>query len=796
MGSWSYSEKELDDYFHGSRKGRGGGGAKGKRKQRPQKGVSGFFHRRFKDPRKAQAAMIVSGIASLLLIGTLGVGLYLLLISDDLPSFSQLDNPHLVHATVAYTADGEELAHYFVEQNRSWVAYENISPHMINALIATEDKRFHDHWGVDMQGIAAAAFDAFFRFDLRGASTITQQLARNLYREQIGHEVTVGRKLKEMVTAVQLERRYTKREIVEMYLNTVPYVYMAYGIQSAARTYFGKPASELNVSESATLVGMLQNPSYYNPVKGGAWEERTRKRRNVVLRQMVKNGFISEDLYQSLRDEPIALNFNSPELTESLAPYFADEVREWLKRWAKDNNVSNIYEEGLVVHTTLDSKLQEMAQAAVTDQMDALQKVVDYEWTRTGGYARWRELEPYQSATGYEPFSAYWDRRRDVVNSFIRETSRFKTLRDSGVGREEAVSQLRENAEFMDSLKTAKTRIEAGLVSIDPRNGYVRAWVGGRDLSIDWYDHVSDAARQPGSTFKPFVYATAIDNGYSPEYRLPDAPFSYTDPWTGDVWEPSNFGDASGEMIPLSYALATSNNLVTARVITQLVSPRAVASYARQMGIQSPLDAVPALSLGTSDVTLLELTSAYSTLANGGLAYEPTLVTRIEDQRGNVLYEANPAPEEALSQETAFTVVDMLRGATTLRGGTAVRIRQSKYGLQGYDLAAKTGTTQNAADGWFMLMHPELVTGAWVGWNDRRIHFRDTFWGQGAHNALFVVGDYYRRMAQTPEEEISKNAYFPVPARSQEQYDAVPLGPDRRAQRGGDREPEREQVGW
>ena len=803
MGSWKYTEEELDAYFHGSKSGpRGGASGTGNQNgaRRQPKGMRGFFHRKFSDPRKAQAALYVSIIAALMLLGTLVLGVYLLLVSDDLPSFSQLDNPRLAHATVAYTSDGEELAHYFLKQNRSWVAYENISPHVINALIATEDQRFYDHWGVDMQGIAAAGFDAIFRFDLRGASTITQQLARNLYRQQIGYDVNVGRKLKEMITAVQLERRYTKPEILEMYLNTVEYVYSAYGIQSAAKTFFGKNAADLDVAESATLVGMLQNPSLYNPVR---FPENTQRRRNVVLAQMVKRGDISDDLFDSLRGSPVALDFTSADVRESMAPYFAMAVQEWLLRWAEENDIENIYEDGLVVYTTLDSRLQKMAQSSVSEQMPLLQKVVDYEWSRTGR-PHGTTLEAYESVSGYEPFSYFWRSRRNVVNSFIRESQRFKNLRAAGVDADDALEQLWENEEFMDSVKTAKTRIEAGLLSIDPRNGYVRAWVGGRDLKVEWYDHVNDAARQPGSTFKPFVYATAIDNGYSPNYQLPDSSFTWVNPETGVVWQPGNFGEASGDMITLREALATSNNLVTARVITQLVNAQAVARYARAMGIKSPLDPVPALGLGTSDVTLLELTAAYSTLANGGLAYEPTIVTRIEDRRGNVLYEANPAPEEALSQETAYTVVDMLRGAVNFGNGTAIRIRTS-YGLGAYDLAAKTGTTQNAADGWFVLMHPELVTGAWVGWNDRRIHFRDTWWGQGAHNALFLVGDYFRQISNSGETGISLSERFPTPSYGFDPYGAEPtesrpVREERRPRgdddRDRDRGRERERVGW
>lgn len=748
MSRWSYSDEELDRYFQDPETRRS-------RRERPSRGLRGFWYRRFDDPRKAEAGFVLSIVGGLLVVVSLVMGIYMLTLTDDLPPTRQLENPEFQLATIAYTSDGKELQRYAF-QNRSWVTYDEISPHVLNGLLATEDHRFYDHWGIDTQGIFAAAFESVTRFNLRGASTITQQLARNLYNEQIGREVTVERKLKEMVTAVRLERRYTKREIMEMYLNTVEFVYNAFGIEAAAQTFFGKTAQALEPLEAATLVGMLQNPSLYNPVR---FPERSQRRRNVILSQMVKHGYLTEAHYADIRDEPTPLDFRSSELTEGAAPYFAEHVRNWLRRWGRETG-HNIYTDGLVVHTTLDSRLQELARAAVDEQMRGLQAVVDYEWSRPSGYFLGQNTAVYVNQNGYEPFDYFWRSQTNLVNSFIRDTDRFRALREDNVGAEEAVSRLRQDKQFVDSLRAVVTRLEAGLVSIDPRTGYVKAWVGGRDLRDDWYDHVAIAKRQPGSTFKPFVYTAAIDNGYSPHYMLPDSAFVYRDPQTGQVWRPGNFGGYGGGMMTLAEGLATSNNVITARVITQLVDPAAVAFYARRMGIRSELDRVPALGLGVSDVSLLEMTAAYGTLANGGLYYEPTVVTRIEDRFGNVLYEAQPSPQEALSEATAYTVVDMMRGAVEY--GTAVRMR-GQFGLGNYDLAAKTGTTQNNADGWFMLMHPDLVTGAWVGFNDRRIAFRSSWWGQGAHNALFLVGDFMRRAVDSPDVNIS-NSRFPSPA--------------------------------
>jgi len=351
---------------------------------------------------------------------------------------------------------------------------------------------------------------------------------------------------------------------------------------------------------------------------------------------------------------------------------------------------------------------------------------------------------------------------------------------------EAAVVQLTANQAFVDSLKTAKQRLEAGFVALDPQTGYVKAWVGGRDLATDWFDHVDKAARQPGSTFKPFVYTAAIDNGWSPYYTLLDDSLHYVDV-AGNVWSPGNTSGMSGQMLTLREGLAQSKNTITARLMLE-VGPQEVAFIARRMGIKSPLDEVMALALGTSDVTLLELATAYSTLANGGLRYEPTAVTRIEDRAGNVLYEASTAPNEALSEQTAYTMVDMLRGVIT--EGTGQRIR-GQFGLTGYDLAGKTGTTQESADGWFMMMHPDLVMGSWVGFNDRRFTFRTDWWGQGAHTALLIVGDYFRHLVDLEDSPIDPELRFPSPTMS---FDPDVMWPDGREDENDGRS--RGRVGW
>ncbi len=757
MPEWSYSDEELDQYFSDADRRSAKESPEGSLppKDHPTSGIRGFFHRKLRDPEKAQAAFALSVIVALGLIPVLVLGIYLLTLMGDLPSTQRLENPQFQLATVAYTADGKELARY-ARQNRSWINYDEISPHTINALVATEDHRFHQHWGIDMWGIMAAVTDLMTGGDLRGASTISQQLARNLYNERIGRAVTLERKFKEMITAVELERRYTKREIIEMYLNTVEFGNNAWGIQAAAQTFYGTTASELGVLESATLVGMLKAITYYNPVRNPG---NAKQRRNVVLGQMRKHGYITEPFYADHHDDPVDATYNSAELHASMAPYFAEYVRQWMRRWAREHG-RDFYSDGLRVYTTLDSRLQELARASVDSQMTGLQAVAAHEWSRPNGELTFSTNMNDYLELDYDPFSYFWSSKPQVVYEYIRATDRYQDLRDRGVGEQTALRQLYNDEAFADSLINAEFRLEAGLVSIDPRNGHVKAWIGGRDFSQDKYDKVSIARRQPGSTFKPFVYTTAIDNGYSPYDTMLDSTFTYEVPGSDTTWSPSNFSEPSGQMMTLSQGLARSKNTITARLALE-VGAGNIAFYAHRMGIKSELQEVPSLALGTSEVSLLEMTSAYSTLASGGLYHEPTAVTRIEDRYGNVLYEATPSPREALSERTAYTMVDMMRGVIDY--GTGVRIR-TQFQMGDYDLAGKTGTTQQAADTWFMLMHPQLITGSWVGFNDRRLHFRSTYWGQGSHTALLLVGEYFRRAAEDDNIEISPDAAFPMPA--------------------------------
>jgi penicillin-binding protein 1A len=683
-------------------------------------------------------ARIASGAKALAATGGLLCALlfaYALLLIPFTPSIKDLKKAKADQPSVLLSIDGKRIAS-FRRSNREWVPLDKISPHAVNALISTEDKRFYEHHGVDMKRVLSSAAHTLTG-DMQGGSTITQQLARNLYPEQIGRSRSLTRKLKELITALKIEHAYSKREILETYLNTVPFLYNAWGIEMAARTYFDKPAAKLDMLEAATLIGMLKGTSYYNPVTN---PERAKARRNVVLAQMQKGGFITQTRMNALKAKPIRLDFERQDEDQGPAPHFARYLRKWLIEWA-DANDYNIYLDGLVVSTTLDSRMQAAANAAVERQMNNLQAVADVEWglpaarvlsSSAGAYAGMRRR--------VAPFSYFWNSHPELVDAFIRESAQYHAALDGGMKPEDALARLKADKDFIAQLRAAKTRLQAGFVALDPDTGAVRAWVGSRDFDEDQYDHVVRAQRQPGSTFKPFVYGAALLQGMTPQTEFIDGPVQIP-LGHGAVWRPSDLEPPSGRPMTLADGLAYSKNTITAQVMAQ-VGPRRVADLAQAMGVnQSRLDAVPALALGTSPVTMLEMASAYGAIANGGTARAPMLVTRIADRDGNVLAEFDADGRQALPQGVARELTDMLRGVVNRGTGAGIR---SQFGIRG-DIGGKTGTTQNNTDGWFMLIHPQLVAGAWVGFNDARITMRSGYWGQGAHNALYLVGDFFRQ---------------------------------------------------
>jgi penicillin-binding protein 1A len=623
--------------------------------------------------------------------------LYVLLLLPFTPGIGDLRKAKSEVPSQLLASDGTVLAEYR-RINRQWVPLEQIAPHVVNALIATEDRRFYEHHGIDIRRTVGALLSTLSG-DLQGGSTITQQLARNLYPEEIGRAASITRKLKEAITALKIEALYSKNEILETYLNTVPFLYNAFGIEMAARTYFDKSADTLDVLESATLIGMLKGTSYYNPVLN---PERAVQRRNLVLAQMARHGKLDPAKLDALAKRPLHLDFERQTEPLGPAPHVAQHLRKWLIAWA-DRRGYNIHADGLRLRTTIDVQIQKLANQAVARQLAQLQKLAD-------------------------------GRRKK--------------------GEEPAV-------------------LQAGFLALDPRSGAVRAWVGSRDFAQEQFDHVSQARRQPGSTFKPFVYGAAFMQGLSPSTTFIDEPVAIASQG-GAVWTPSDATPPSYQPTTLRDGLVYSKNTITAQLM-QKVGPASVGRLAQAMGVrQSKLDLVPSLALGTSPVTLLEMVAAYGTIANAGHYMLPVLVDRVEDRNGRLLEAFEPVREAelAMPRAQALTLVDVMRGV--IDQGTGAAIRQ-RYGIQA-DAAGKTGTTQDNTDGWFIMMTPQLVAGARVGFNDNSVTMGP--WGQGARSALPMVGEVFQQALRKrwldPKAEFDIPRPRPPPPPEQRQQD--PLG--------------------
>ena len=723
--------------------------------------------------RRRRSGRILAVMLGLVALGAVaGVGL-VAYFSQSLPSLEQIENPRNLLATQVYTADNVQLARYYDGENRTWVDLEDMSAFVPQALIATEDRRFYQHWGMDLRGLAGALVQAARGGQMRGASTITMQLSRNLYREQVEFvqgDRSVVRKIKEILTAIQIERVYTKREILEAYLNTVPFLYNAYGIEAASQTYFSKPAADLDAEESAVLIGMLAANNRYDPVKN---PEASKSRRNVVLANMVREGFLPAADLQAAQAAPIRLAFDVYSHEDNVAPHFAEVLRLWFKEWCEKNGY-NPYADGLVIRTTIDSRMQVLANEAVEEQMDRLQGIVNRGW-----------------GSSSNPFGYWWGRNTKIVNEYIGTTDRYTQAAGAPWSGKQAelddavISQLRADGEFMDSLKTAKTQLEAGLIALEPSTGRVKAWVGGRDFLTNKYDHGGQARRQPGSTFKLFAYTAVFDNGYSPSSTVWDSPFKWGN------WAPENSGGYSGP-ISVASALHSSKNVVAAR-ITKHFGPQEIKRYAERMGIRSPLEPVRSIALGTNDVSLLEMAAAYATIANYGVYHGPSLeeerptdpgipphivlaIDRIEDRYGNVVEDFTPVGREVLSPSTAYTTFSTMRGV--VRRGTGKGLGGFR-GVGGLDVAGKTGTTQENADGWFMAMTPQLVVGSWTGFDDRRITYPSTSIGQGGRTGLRNVGAFLSKLQTEGDSLVRLDP--DVDMEKPENY----VAPTRRARIGG-----------
>jgi penicillin-binding protein 1A len=682
-----------------------------------------------------------------------------------LPDLKFLENPKNDLASELYSADGMLMGKYFLE-NRSPVEYEEISPNVINALLATEDARFEKHSGIDFKGTFAIVLSVL-KGDPRGSSTISQQLAKNLFntrRQDYKGPLSKVRgldmiiiKTKEWIMAIKLERNYTKKEIIRMYLNTVPFGSNAYGINTAAKTFFGKKPADLTTEEAALLIGIVKGTSYFSPVQHPS---RALARRNVVLSQMVKYGYLSEVKYEQLRTKPIDMTKYAVENhNKGSAPYFREVIRGLLFKWAKDRGI-DLYTEGLRIYTTIDSKMQKYAEEAVAENMKDQQKKF---------FAHWKGRNPWVNEH-YKEIPGY-------VEKEAKKTSRYKQLRQQYESNETAIwkemntpikmrvfswnGEIDTTLSPMDSIRYYKHFLHTGFMSMDPNTGYVKAWVGGIDYKHFKYDHVMQGKRQPGSSFKPIVYATAIDNGWHPCHEVLDAPVTFASDIGGQPWTPNNSdGPPSYERMTLRRAMGKSINTISAKLMQEF-GPNRVVEYAKRLGIKSSLEAVPSLCLGTSPVSVYELLGVYSTFVNGGVWTKPMFITRIENRYGEVIESFPPTTVEALSEETAYQMVHMLQGALQEEGGTAQGLFRYKMARTN-EIGGKTGTTQNYSDGWFVGVTQDLVAGVWVGGDDMSIHFRNISLGAGGRMAMPAWGMYMDKVAADPNLGL-KNSKFRRP---------------------------------
>lgn len=683
-----------------------------------------------------------------------------------MPSFEELENPKSNLATEVISTDGKLLGKYYVE-NRSNTHYQELSPNVINALIATEDARFENHSGIDAIAISRVLWGIVTGSSKGGGSTITQQLAKNLFprKQDRSFLETVVIKFKEWITAVKLERNYSKDEILAMYLNTVDFGSQSYGIKSAAKTYFNKEPAQLDVKESAVLVGILKAPTWFSPVRN---PERAFGRRNTVMGQMEKYGYITEAELDSLKTQPIDMaNYRVQDHTTGIATYFREYLRMVLADWCsqhtkEDGTPYNLYRDGLKVYTTIHYRMQEHAESAMQEYLG-------------------KELQPaffkHWKGVPNAPFAFEGPNARkeseNLLMAAMRRSDRYSHLKTRGMSDSQILSEFRVPVRMkvfsyrgeidtvmtpMDSIRYYKYFLQSGLMAMDPASGQVRAYVGGINYRFFQYDHVKFSKRQVGSTFKPFLYTLAMQEGESPCSLYPNVQ-PVIDLGNGDTWAPENASDERiGEQVTLKWALANSNNWVSGQLIRKY-SPKAVVAMAHKMGVTSDIPEVYSIALGSCDISLYEMVGAMSVFANKGVYTEPWFITRIEDKNGNTLQSFTAKTQEVISEETAYLMIRLMQGVVD--GGTGVRLRY-KYGLDS-PIAGKTGTTQNQSDGWFMGITPDLVAGVWVGCEDRAAHFRSITLGQGANTALPIWGLFMQRLYADASINISKRD-FDAPA--------------------------------
>ncbi len=681
-----------------------------------------------------------------------------------LPSLADLERPDPDLSSELISADGVSLGKYY-RKNRTPITYSELSTELVNTLLVTEDIRFKKHSGIDLKGLMRAVIGKItFQFN-GGGSTITMQLAENLYStsssnrgslyeyRSLGPIIT---KLKEWIIAVQLESSYTKEEILAMYLNTVEYGSNSFGIKVAANTFFNKLPSQLNYAESAILIGAINAPTRWNPILN---PENALRKRTEVLHNIFKNGLITRATFDSLKTTDFGLNYKVDNHNEGLAPYFRKVIGAYLRDWANDHGY-DIYEDGLKVYTTIDSRLQTYAEKAVEEHMDTLQQIFDTHWTDLKSNpwidSEGNEIEGYieqsiKKTSGYQSLLKFYGDKSDSIEAKLNEKHSMRVFSWAG--------EIDTLFSAYDSLRYYKKFLQTGFMAMDPKSGHIKAWVGGINHKYFKYDHVKQTKRQPGSTFKPFVYTVAIDNDYSPCYPVVDAPVTFALPGQDPpTYTPDNAnGKFSGETMTIRQAMARSVNSITAYVMKQ-VKPATVVQYAHRMGIESDLVAVPALSLGAGgEVSLYELLAAYSTFVNKGIYTKPFYITRIEDKNGNVIQNFVPETREALNEETAYIMLHMLKGTTEEAGGTGMSIDWELRHEN--EIAAKTGTTQNASDGWFMGVTKDLAAGAWVGGDERPIHFKYWAMGQGARTAMPIWEKFMKEVYADPTLGYEKGAF-------------------------------------
>ena len=691
----------------------------------------------------------------------------------EMPAFEQLENPKTNLATQIISSDGVVLGKFYYNDNRTPITYEELPKNIVQALIATEDERYYDHSGIDWYATLRAIY---FLGERGGASTITQQLARQLFvgvRSRNKKEAII-QKIKEWVLSIQLERRYTKEEIIAMYLNIYDFGYNADGVRSAAKIFFDTNPENLTIEQSATLVGMLQNSSLYNPIRR---PELVIKRRNVVFQQMYRNKLLTKREKDSLSMLDLEIKFTPESHREGLATYFRAYLQDFMKKWTKknykaDGSTYNLYRDGLKIYTTIDSRLQIIGEESVSEHMKNLQK----EFFN-------------QNTEEINPTAPFLNLREGEIDTLLertaRRTERWRKMSNLGLTDDQILNSFFEKTPMtifswdreidtvmtpMDSIRYYKHFLRASLMSMNPQTGHVKTWVGGFNYKHFQYDQVKQGRRQIGSTFKPFLYATAIDQlKLSPCDSLPDALYCIDAMKHGNIdpWCPKNSGDRYGRMRTLKNALANSVNTVSARIM-DMVGPKPVIDLVRKTGVTSRLPNVPSIALGTPDISLFEMVGAYGTFVNKGIYIEPIIITRIEDKNGMPLFEVVPNTTDVISQEAAYVTVNLLKGVTKYGSGGRLRhagLEKTNYVYEnvvtGYPyifdnpIAGKTGTTQNQSDGWFIGMVPNLVSGVWVGGEDRSIHFEEIAFGQGATMALPIWAIYMKRAYEIPELEIS-----------------------------------------